>query len=299
MLNLQKLISIGLVSIDAITHFMHNFYLPRLKPCTYTINAEKTALTLYTHAPAGLDTIEKLANFLEIVFSAETLEVLADTIDNIVEDFLQLAKGAKVYELWKHPSYPLNEIIWNREFDEIDRPDKKMNFSLYYVNGHDIDDPLALGITKRSSFVSHIFNMDNYLGKSFYNHQGDYHVLCSARLTLKDFPEVKVAINELSEEDLILFQREQGNTSSLPSILILEDEEPEANNEPENMSQSSFQLLDGLRTQLPSFLHNHLVVVNPVRMCSFLGDFSDWGAPILVGAEVDEEESYTAANTCS
>lgn len=183
MVALQQIIENGLVSQTEVVDLANRVYKPHLKALSYSLNEDKTGITLYSHAPIGINTIEKLAKDLGLNYTDGSAIQLAQTIDAINELFQAYVDAGAVHYLYSReqmengysgyvePHAAFEMLMWNRHYHEgqIKRPDMIGNYTVNYVHGHD----------STPQTQHNIYNLDNILGKSDNLNQGEYTVLYS------------------------------------------------------------------------------------------------------------------------
>lgn len=159
-------------------------YFPNLKAIDYVYDEEKTppTLTLFTHAPNGLEIIENLARDYKIPLPKKNIahcsaEKIKNIIDKINANFVQDAISGKLLRKIKDElhemnnlgidankeaipaKFPFQRLIWNRyhkndpDFEWSDS--LKDRTALYYVHGHD----------QAKHHYSHVIGLDNDAGK--------------------------------------------------------------------------------------------------------------------------------------
>ena len=117
--NLKRLLSrsAGIFSKKDVINSFDQFVLPHIKLIDYHFSPdEDPSITLFTHAPVGLETIIGAAMQLGVDYDESTPELLAASIDRINIKFKWLL-GCKERELMRkldHPKNPLDHLIWNR-----------------------------------------------------------------------------------------------------------------------------------------------------------------------------------------
>ena len=173
------------VKREEIIDIVYNAYKSMLKAVSYSVSDDKQAITIYSHAPIGLHAIQVLADKLEVVYDDSTIDALVRTIDSInsvfqthvgnntVHTLYSSAEMARAYR-WEGASAdlsnsPLEFILWNRRLDLIKRPEQQAGYRVYFVHGHDDE----------KTYDSHIYNLDNRLGKLINYNKGMYTVLLS------------------------------------------------------------------------------------------------------------------------
>jgi hypothetical protein len=177
LLNLNFLVTNNIISRQEILELTAKSYKHYLRAISYSLNQDKTEITIYSHAGIGLNTIKYLAIKLEVTYDDSTTSKLAETIDNINSAFQERVQTNNVSDPDNLPAtldpttHPLEFIMYNRCYDNLDRPSEQHNYQLNYVHGHDSNEPTS----------GHIYNLDNLLGKSMEYHIGEYTALYSHR----------------------------------------------------------------------------------------------------------------------
>lgn len=265
--NLQILIDKNLVTRDEIDQHIQDCYLPSLKAINYTLNETSDRITIYSHAPIGIEMIEHTAKMLKIPFEGDNAVSIARTIDAINQKFSEYVKNNKVYrDLIKTRTYhkyasdkktqtiaktpieinqddlkaqeecPFDYLIWNRNYTNLNRP-----AWADFVHGHD----------SKELTQDNIFNLDNKLGKDPNSHRGVYDILYSQNNELK--AELKLPEQEVPQDidfDVIppspYAQEDQGLKEQLNVLAELEEEVGEI--EPDE-EENDFFLLDKMETE--------------------------------------------------
>ncbi|OGT47939.1 MAG: hypothetical protein A3E83_08880 [Gammaproteobacteria bacterium RIFCSPHIGHO2_12_FULL_41_20] len=165
-------------------------YRPHFRALSYTLSEDKQSITLYTHAPVGLDVIkacvDRLNTFADtyvfppIVYDDSTAEKLASTIDAMNSVFLDyFVKQGKMRELYRNDNKdeditattdPFALLMWRRDRhlrSTPEQPQEQHSYHLYFVHGHDGE----------SNRHDNVFNLNNRLGQ-FANIEGDYATTC-------------------------------------------------------------------------------------------------------------------------
>jgi WipA-like, phosphatase domain len=208
---LSTLFQKGLVSRDEVESIVERHYKPHLKPLSYSINKDSkpAEITLYTHAPVGLETIQQAATALDIEFKDDTMDELIETIDAINDKYYE--RNIKINDLFsedkKHPAYditsgafgalsinpemPFLRFAWNRTGMKIatesgTAPEVKVDIPIIH---HDYKLNLIHGHEGPGQFIEqeNVINLDNNLGKagrSDHEFNGDYHALVTEKETL-------------------------------------------------------------------------------------------------------------------
>ncbi len=191
LLNLQKIVNKGYVKAQSIVDIAKAAYLPKLKAIAYSLNTYTNEITIYSHAPVGLNNIQNLAALLKVEYRDTSIEDLRITIDSINSEFQKHIANNAIDNLFpdgkvcnpytkknldKLPEAPFLFVMWNRNYDHIERPKTKHDYKLNFVHGHDYD-----GETK-----DHIYNLDNILGKAHNANLGSYTALyCHLNLEIE------------------------------------------------------------------------------------------------------------------
>lgn len=207
---LSTLIQKGLVDEDEIQKIVEFHYKPNLKAISYSIDrsTEPTKLTLYTHAPVGLETIKAAAALYKIDYKDDSIEALTKTIDQINECFYEDIDQNSIHK--HHQDFlserefalgqtaipstnPLLRLMWNRgDIDQakqeqqidgygITLPEEQHGYQLALVHGHDgpshriFQDKYNGEATQ--SYLPNMRNTDNDVGKR--GPGGDYHIMLS------------------------------------------------------------------------------------------------------------------------
>lgn len=205
MFNLNALVDEGLVMRKEVLEIANDAYKPALKLVAYTLNEDRSNITIFSHAGIGLNTIQELAVKLGVTYTDDTASKLAATIEQINEKFqTEYVAKNKVHTLYSQEKMmigydgrydltgsPLEMLMWNRSYNKIERPITRKGYSLTFVHGHDPSE----------KSVENIFNIDNDLGKSKYSNRGTYTVLCSHENELSQQEMLKIAENRQSTLD--------------------------------------------------------------------------------------------------
>lgn len=190
LLNLGTLVTRGLVTTAEIEHLVTHFYQPHLKMISYSLDESRKHMTIYSHAPIGLNTIKALAKLFNVNFLDKNATYLANTIEQINQAFHHLVINKKLIaasELNHFASYesipltlPILRATWARGYSKNDYPHKNnYNYHLHYVHGHD-----GKGVVK-PQFKDREINLDNLLGKGD-KYTGKYTVLFSTKHHLSE-----------------------------------------------------------------------------------------------------------------
>lgn len=175
MCSMKNLIDRHVITYDELDALVNPSYLPSLKLMSYSLHDNN--ITLYSHAGIGLETIQAFAaKFRDegVVYQDDTAADLGQTIDAINFVFAKYVNlGAfhtltlVINKLHNVEHDPINFLIWNRNYRNLQRDKVHNGYQLYFVHGHD---------SKESSHHN-IFNLDNPCFKSADANWGTYAIL--------------------------------------------------------------------------------------------------------------------------
>lgn len=180
LVNLGLLVEADVITKDKLIELVKTVYLPTLRLIDYSIDKENNRITLYTHAPVGLETIEALAKKFKVAYSDESVTSLADTIEKINCAFAYKVATKKVCEFSDinaidktqitdiDTDHPLVRVMWHRGYKDCDLPTTKNGYKLHYVHGHHGHGEVP------EAYKSFIFSCDNVLGKGPGSTKGNY-----------------------------------------------------------------------------------------------------------------------------
>lgn len=187
---LQLLIDRGLTSKANVRDLAKKAYFPQLRAIAYTLDlARKTPkITIHSHAGIGLNHIRALAEKLGLTYDDSNAPLLAQTIDQINEQFQTHVQNKTIHTLYTPEKMlagyagrdaslddaPFEFIMWNRRYDDLERPRRHCGYRINFVHGHD----------QGEQTHGHIFNLDNDLGKGDTFYKGNY----TSLLSLKPLP---------------------------------------------------------------------------------------------------------------
>ena len=154
-----------------------NVHQTHQKLLSYSLTADATDITLFTHAPADYTIIKPLADLLHTPYFDATPTELACSIDNINDAYLTRLKMRQLHTIFDpaaislitapEPSpklqarYPLLYLLWNRDIRPTHLARSQVHPSGYpiaYCHGHDpVPDPLER---------PHIRSLDSDFGKA-------------------------------------------------------------------------------------------------------------------------------------
>lgn len=172
------------VTREEVRELFREYYLPCLKLISYTLNPEENEITIYSHAPIGLETIRRLVDYFNdeipppqncppftkrLEYHAATAKELADTIRAINERFDLYKNAGEIHTLLPNISdstNPVQNVLWQRDTRFLDRPltltpggDK-----VFFNHGHDGNAPEAENVDN--------LDKDNDLGKGMKGGKG-------------------------------------------------------------------------------------------------------------------------------
>jgi hypothetical protein len=153
MLALEKLVEQGFRTREQMVTLFKESYKPYVKAISYALNADNSGITIFSHAGIGLNTIKALAKLLDITYKDSTTDQLARTIDYINAVFQSYVKNNHISIVYTQANMiagycglnlsddPLAFIIWNRNYQYLDRPEQHNGYNLNFIHGHDSNDP--------------------------------------------------------------------------------------------------------------------------------------------------------------
>lgn len=209
-------------------HIANQTYKPRLKLIDYCVveSEGKKTLTLFTHAPVGLETVKSLASDFQLPYDDSTIENLTYCIDKINKIASQhIADGSFTIVHFNPAENLLNlqsleRLFWARSLCVDFTLQPKGNFNILEVHGHigetteiDIrdlqrwykfhnDDELNKTVVNQNAQLAALVNLDNNLGKGIGLQKGIYQVVVQEDLNiaLKNLMQYKTSIaNSLNQ----------------------------------------------------------------------------------------------------
>lgn len=185
MVRCAALLANDLVSLEFINQSMEECYLPALKLLAYTLNEAETEITIYSHAPIGLETIVNLARFFRVAYDQSSAQSLAQTIDALNQCFMKdavlkkeinflVGKRDPISRLFDPSAEPVAHLMWNRDCDNLLRPmtitppEVALAYQLNFVHGHHSPSVVEPG---------NVVDLNNRLGVSALHNSGLYTVL--------------------------------------------------------------------------------------------------------------------------
>lgn len=215
LINMHKLISKGLVSREKIMNSADKAYKPALKALSYSLSEDGKEISIYSHAPIGMNNIEELTKQFNTEYKGTTAIELAETIDAINEKFQEAVKSKRVQQA-SSPNSELYNLAWNTQTGSLVRP-KTLTAEgdmIKFVHGHCGGRPLD----------SHIINLDNNLGKKMRNGQhcneGEYTVIYSSEHSLNEANKLKLLRNKCETYKNYLSKEIVKLANTLPNDLL-------------------------------------------------------------------------------
>lgn len=179
MLGLQTLIDKNLVSRDEVLKIINLSYKPRLKALSYILAEDGSEISIFSHAGIDIKAIEAIAKKLNVPFKDDTAFELAETIDNINTSIqihlanntmhtlyteLGMQKGYSNYGIDCNEN-PIEFLLWNRDYEGLDRNECHRNYKVEYIHGHDSDAEAQKNVTVLNSTLGS--SEDNFQGSVF------------------------------------------------------------------------------------------------------------------------------------
>lgn len=169
LLALNDLVNKNIISREEIDNLINTVYKPRLKLLSYALDPTHYAITLYSHAPIGINDIPALARKLGVDYQDQTPLKLAETIENINAVFTQeyvnknrvheLMSNAFMGKIKRHSECdeekPLEHLMYNRKYKYLSREEVYRGYKIYYVHGHD----------SKGKTAGNVYNLENNFGK--------------------------------------------------------------------------------------------------------------------------------------
>jgi ubiquitin C-terminal hydrolase len=148
---------------NRVLDIVKNAYLPHLKIMSYSANPSNQGMAPYSHAPVGLEAVDKLKE----KYSPNCQDyknnsvALTDCIDKINRLFRQSILSAGFFsEVTTNPNDAVRYVVWNRNYEGLERPEVlKDGTRMSYIHGHDSREK------NDSKSPSHVICLDNTLGK--------------------------------------------------------------------------------------------------------------------------------------
>lgn len=172
--NLNYILEKGLVSGTELNRLVGDYYVPILKLLDHSFSEPDNLMTIYSHAPIDLDILQKIAQYYELTYQADSIAKLAQTIESINAEFRKQVEYHEIHQIPfpregdEQPSaevYPVWLTIWNRDLSRLDRQNKSDHYHINFVHGHTDGDDLD---------QDNVFDIDSDLGKGPTNYKGFY-----------------------------------------------------------------------------------------------------------------------------
>lgn len=189
--NMVTLVNRGLVTRQQITELVNNSYRPRVKAIGYTVNPNGD-VTIYTHAPIGLETIKKIAEYFKLAppYDDSSPGALLHTIDQINLKVQQAFESKQLSEIFLKQfikdmhvdvTRPLYRLIWNRSLGKELETKPRGDFGVVFTHGHVGDDGVECldGIDLHATHT----NLDSSFGKPGYEKSSDEIDIRNQRIT--------------------------------------------------------------------------------------------------------------------
>ena len=144
---MQFLIGKGLIIEGEVREIVEQCYIPKAKAISYTLSPEGD-ITLFSHAPIGLETVQGLATKFNIPYNDKTPKELIQTIDKInkkVEELFISKQLGVLIDAEGHPdphspippgTQPLQRLVWNRVVGEELITETSTGIKVNFVHGH-------------------------------------------------------------------------------------------------------------------------------------------------------------------
>lgn len=152
---LRYLISRAIINKAEVAKLIAAHYIPLIKAIGYTLSPRIEELTLYTHAPVGLEIVQPLAKWLGTPFSDKNLGLFLNSIDFINDKMKRLMyRASKLVETLNYerqfirdegapisPDAPLSRLVGNRQCGSelMAPPDSDDQIRTRFVYGHTDD----------------------------------------------------------------------------------------------------------------------------------------------------------------
>jgi hypothetical protein len=158
--SLKLLVKNKLISKEEVSRLINTVYKSQLLLLDYTLNEDATEIVIFSHAGIGLNTIEELAEDFDVNYEDNTINELALTINCINEKYRSFVMNKTLHKLDKKIDgisfySAFQDVLWNRQYDQLERPAVHKGYSIAFVHGHDSNEETR----------ENIVNLDNELGK--------------------------------------------------------------------------------------------------------------------------------------
>lgn len=179
MLPLYRALNRGVIDHNGLVDLVST-HMSRMRLLSYGLN--NSGLMQYTHAPTSYNIAQHLAQKLGLFYLDSKPEYLAWSIERINRTFSERIELNNVSELFtkevmdklslvysqEEKSYPFENIIWNRYYPNLNRPETHPlhHYELLSTHGHDSEDP------KNGTNVNVLDSTFGKLKDSFYSDGG-------------------------------------------------------------------------------------------------------------------------------
>lgn len=213
---MNTLISKALIKKQQVLDIAERSYFSNLKCLSYSVNVNNDTITIYSHAGIDFNDIKRVAEKFGVQYFDYSIKAICKTIDNINTSFnVEVSKRGQ-HKLWdndkllygyhtgfetgvteEYPDVvpqterekcPLEFIMWNRNYEILNRRETINGYHCYYAHGHD----------STESTRDRVINLDSYLGKS-YLENGHYNCLFSNDL-LSPFEEANTCTLNFNDD---------------------------------------------------------------------------------------------------
>jgi hypothetical protein len=212
--NMWSLVSQKVISGEEIIDLANQVYKPQLRMIGYTKTTDNQ-ITLYTHAPVGLETIQALATKLGVTYNDSTVNDLIKCIDEINEKSLTKITNStfkQLHDVTRQMSCldPFYRLFWARKLEKtFTLKPYKGSFNIQLVHGH---------VGPEENLNKELVNLDSHWGMfSEQDDKGDCTVFCDgSREDLK-----KLLLVEDDKGDCTVFC--DGSREDLKKLLLVEN----------------------------------------------------------------------------
>lgn len=184
--NMVQLIHSNIIDETELRNLIRDVYIPSLQAIGYSISRD-LELSIYTHAPVGLETIASICDFFkknevaDIEYDDTNPFTLARTINEINATVQKLhvfgKSGEKIASLVDSHigrsvatpvplTMPFFRLVWNRLVGQELITTPIGAFKLNFVHGHVGDAPISEDLLEIASIIKTHTNIDNNFGKS-------------------------------------------------------------------------------------------------------------------------------------
>jgi predicted transcriptional regulator YdeE len=181
----------GLITKKDINDIANTSYKPHLRLIGYT-KTTGDELTIYTHAPVGLETIKALASHFKVAYHEATMEELIATIDRInnkASDSINKNEFTQYFDATNsEDTNPINTLVWARalQSDFTLTPENK-TYKVTCIHGHigpaengNINYINSRGKTNQTKIPDGLINLDSHWGMLPQDNEGDCIIYCDS-----------------------------------------------------------------------------------------------------------------------